>query len=55
MTESPGLAAGIDDVGLVGDPVDNGRSVPMASFQILLGLGLAHESVSYREIISRAA
>jgi len=33
----------------------NRRRVPMASFQTLLGLGLAHEPVTYREIIDRAA
>ena len=33
----------------------NRRRVPMASFQTLLGLGLSHEPVSYREIIDRAA
>ena len=33
----------------------NRRRTPMASFQTLLGLGLAHEPVTYREIIDRAA
>jgi hypothetical protein len=27
----------------------------MAGFQTLLGLGLAHEPITYREIINRAA
>jgi len=33
----------------------NRRRTPMASFQTLLGLGLTHEPVTYREIIDRAA
>jgi hypothetical protein len=33
----------------------NRRGTPMAGFQTLLGLGLAHEPITYREIISRAA
>jgi hypothetical protein len=33
----------------------NRRSTPMAGFQTLLGLGLAHEPISYRDIIDRAA
>ena len=33
----------------------NRRSTPMAGFQTLLGLGLAHDPVTYREIIDRAA
>ena len=33
----------------------NRRRVPMASFQTLLGLGAAHNPVTYREIIDRAA
>lgn len=33
----------------------NRRRIPMASFQTLLGLGLSHEPVTYREIIDRAA
>lgn len=33
----------------------NRRGTPMASFQTLLGLGLTHEPVTYREIIDRAA
>ncbi len=33
----------------------NRRGVPMASFQTLLGLGLAHEPVTYREITDRVA
>ena len=33
----------------------NRRRVPMASFQTLLGLGLAHDPVTYRKIIDRAA
>ncbi len=31
------------------------RGTPMASFQTLLGLGLAHDPITYREIIDRAA
>jgi len=33
----------------------NRRRTPMASFQTLLGLGLAHEPITYRDIIDRAA
>ena len=33
----------------------NRRSTPMAAFQTLLGLGLAHEPISYRDFIDRAA
>lgn len=33
----------------------NRRSTPMAGFQTLLGLGLAHEPITYRDIIDRAA
>jgi transposase-like protein len=33
----------------------NRRGTPMAGFQTLLGLGLAHEPITYREIINRAA
>jgi transposase-like protein len=33
----------------------NRRGSPMAGFQTLLGLGLTHEPVTYREIIDRAA
>jgi hypothetical protein len=33
----------------------NRRSTPMAGFQTLLGLGLAHEPITYRQIIDRAA
>ena len=33
----------------------NRRRTPMAGFQTLLGLGLAHEPITYREIINRAA
>ncbi len=33
----------------------NRRGTPMASFQTLLGLGLAHRPVTYRAIIDRAA
>ena len=33
----------------------NRRGTPMASFQTLLGLGLAHEPITYRQIIDRAA
>ena len=33
----------------------NRRGTPMAGFQTLLGLGLAHEPVTYRQIIDRAA
>ena len=33
----------------------NRRGTPMAGFQTLLGLGLAHEPITYREIIDRAA
>jgi transposase-like protein len=33
----------------------NRRHTPMAGFQTLLGLGLAHEPITYREIINRAA
>jgi len=33
----------------------NRRSTPMAGFQTLLGLGLAHEPITYRDITHRAA
>ena len=33
----------------------NRRGTPMAGFQTLLGLGLAHDPITYREIIDRAA
>ena len=33
----------------------NRRGTPMAGFQTLLGLGLAHDPVTYRQIIDRAA
>lgn len=33
----------------------NRRGTPMAGFQTLLGLGLAHEPITYRDIINRAA
>jgi transposase-like protein len=33
----------------------NRRGTPMAGFQTLLGLGLTHDPVTYREIIDRAA
>jgi len=33
----------------------NRRGTPMAGFQTLLGLGLAHEPITYRQIIDRAA
>lgn len=33
----------------------NRRSTPMAGFQTLLGLGLTHEPITYRDIIDRAA
>jgi len=33
----------------------NRRGTPMAGFQTLLGLGLAHDPITYREIINRAA
>jgi len=33
----------------------NRRRTPMAGFQTLLGLGLAHEPITYRNIIDRAA
>jgi len=33
----------------------NRRRTPMAGFQTLLGLGLAHEPITYRDIIDRAA
>ncbi len=33
----------------------NRRGTPMASFQTLLGLGLAHDPITYRDIIDRAA
>jgi len=33
----------------------NRRGTPMASFQTLLGLGLAHDPITYRQIIDRAA
>jgi len=33
----------------------NRRGTPMAGFQTLLGLGLAHDPVSYRDIIEQAA
>lgn len=33
----------------------NRRGSPMAGFQTLLGLGLAHEPITYRDIIDRAA
>jgi ISXO2 transposase-like protein len=33
----------------------NRRSTPMAGFQTLLGLGLSHEPIPYRQIIDRAA
>jgi len=33
----------------------NRRGTPMAGFQTLLGLGLAHEPITYRDIIDRAA
>lgn len=33
----------------------NRRGTPMAAFQTLLGLGLAHEPISYRDIIDRVA
>ncbi len=33
----------------------NRRNTPMAGFQTLLGLGLAHDPVTYRQIIDRAA
>lgn len=33
----------------------NRRRTPMSSFQTLLGLGLAHEPITYRDIIDRAA
>jgi hypothetical protein len=36
-------------------PRHNRRRVPMASFQTLLRLGLAHEPVNHREIIDGAA
>ena len=33
----------------------NRRRTPMAGFQTLLGLGLTHDPVTYRQIIDRAA
>jgi transposase-like protein len=33
----------------------NRRGTPMAGFQTLLGLGLAHDPITYRQIIDRAA
>ncbi len=33
----------------------NRRRTPMAGFQTLLGLGLAHDPITYRDIIDRAA
>ncbi|MGH2963672.1 MAG: IS1595 family transposase [Solirubrobacterales bacterium] len=33
----------------------NRRNTPMAGFQTLLGLGLAHDPITYRDIIDRAA
>jgi len=33
----------------------NRRGTPMAGFQTLLGLGLAHDPITYRDIIDRAA
>ena len=33
----------------------NRRGTPMAGFQTLLGLGLTHEPITYRDIINRAA
>ncbi len=33
----------------------NRRGTPMAGFQTLLGLGLTHEPITYRDIIDRAA
>ena len=33
----------------------NRRHTPMAGFQTLLGLGLAHDPITYRDIIDRAA
>ena len=33
----------------------NRRATPMAGFQTLLGLGLAHDPITYRDIIDRAA
>jgi len=33
----------------------NRRGTPMAGFQTLLGLGLAHHPITYRDIIDQAA
>ena len=33
----------------------NRRGTPMATFQTLLGLGLAHQPITYRDIIDHAA
>ena len=43
------VATRLDDRG------HNRRGTPMAGFQTLLGLGLARDPITYREIIDQAA